>query len=287
MMTRRALGAVLTAPLLPPILRVSATEADPAARFEALEKRHGGRLGIAVRDTASGRLYGRRMSERFPMCSTFKAPLAAAVLARVDRDEEQLDRRIIAGASDLVPYAPAVEKRLGPPGLTIAELCAASVTLSDNVAANLLLATLGGPPGFTAFLRRIGDEVTRLDRIEPALNEALPGDPRDTTTPEAMTATLQRLVLGDALKPSSRALLTAWLRGNKVGDARLRAGAAKGWAIADKTGTGERQTANDVGLLIPPSGAPFVVSVYYTGAAATPAQCNAVIAEVARIVTAT
>jgi beta-lactamase class A len=114
--------------------------------------------------------------------------------------------------------------------MTLAALCEATMTLSDNTAGNLVLKAIGGPAGFTAFARALGDPVTRLDRWEPGLNEARPGDPRDTTSPDAMAANLQRLALGDALSPRSRDRLVAWLVANTTGDARLRAGAPKGLA---------------------------------------------------------
>jgi beta-lactamase class A len=169
-------------------------------------------------------------------------------------------------------------------GMTLAELCDAAVTLSDNTAGNLLLAALGGPAGITAFARSLGDPVTRLDRIEPELNEAKPGDPRDTTSPAAMTANLRALVLGDALSAASRAQLTAWLAANKTGDTRLRAQLPAGWRVGDKTGTGGNGSNNDVGVLWPPGRAPIVVSAYLTETAVPPEQRNAAIAAVGQAV---
>ena len=257
MFTRRQLNrAFLLAPLAG-LLAGNARAADLAAlqaRLAHLEKTSGGRLGVAVLDSADGRRFGLRQDERFPLCSTFKLLLAACVLARVDRGEEQLARRIVYGRGDLVEYSPTAERHVGKPGLSVAELCEAAVTLSDNGAANLLLASLGGPAGLTDWLRGTGDEVTRLDRNEPTLNQAIPGDPRDTTTPTAMLETLQRLLLGDVLKPTSREQLRAWLLANQTGDARIRAGVPKDWKVGDKTGTGPKATgtSNDVAILWPP-----------------------------------
>ncbi|MBR0650554.1 class A beta-lactamase [Roseomonas terrae] len=260
-------------------------DASPA-RFAGIERDYGGRLGVAVLDSGTGRLVGHRLTERFPMCSTFKAPLTAAVLARVDAGEERLDRRIRVARADLVAHSPVAETRLGGDGMTIAELCAATMIFSDNATANLLLASVGGPSGLTAWLRRTGDAETRLDRTEPALNEALPGDPRDTTTPAAMAATLRRLTLGDALSVPSRAQFVTWLRESRTGDARLRAGLAPGWQVGDRTGTGARGTSNVIGILWPPAGrAPLLVAAYLTEGSRDGARRDAALAAVARAVT--
>lgn len=261
-------------------------DGDVTAALAALEHRHGGRLGVAALDLASGTRTERRGDERFPMCSTFKLLAAALVLARVDRGQERLDRRVTLDAEELVPYSPATEKRVGPAGMTIAELCEAAITLSDNTAANLMLASFGGPRSLTAYVRSLGDTVTRLDRIEPDLNEATPGDPRDTTTPAAMLRTVRQLVLGDALSKESRSQLTTWLVANTTGDARLRAGLPKNWRVGDKTGSGNHGTTNDVAVAWPPDRAPLMLSVYYSGSPAPAEQRNAVLADVARLIVA-
>ncbi|MCD0423481.1 class A beta-lactamase [Rubrivivax sp. JA1024] len=249
---------------------------EPCARLEADS---GGRLGVGVLDTASGRTIGHRLDERFPMCSTFKVLAAGLVLARIDRKQESLDRRVSYAKSDLVTYAPATDKHVED-GMTIAELCEAAITLSDNTAGNLLLASFGGPAGLTTFARSLGDDTTRLDRIETELNEALPGDPRDTTSPRAMAQDLRALTLGDALSPASRAQLITWLKANTTGGTRLRAGVPTGWTVGDKTGTGDRGTANDVAVIWPPQRAPLIVTVYLTGATVARDQQNKIIADV-------
>ena len=251
--------------------------------FARIERDSGGRLGVAVLDTRDGSRAGHRADERFAMCSTFKLLAGAAVLARVDAGKERLDRLIRYEAKHLVTYSPVTEKNVGT-GMTLGELCDAAITLSDNTAGNLLLSSLGGPDGLTAFLRTVGDQVTRLDRIETALNEAAPGDPRDTTTPNAMTADIRALVLGDALSVKSREQLRQWLVGNKTGDKTLRAGVPAGWVVGDKTGAGDNATRNDVGVLWPPGRAPVVVSVYLTQATVPFEQRSAVIAAVAKAV---
>ena len=218
------------------------------------------------------------------MCSTFKLMLAASVLARVDSRRENLERRIVFGEDRLEQYAPVTGRHVGAPGMTVAGLCDAAVTMSDNTAANVLLDTIGGPSGLTAFMRRLGDTVTRLDRTEPTLNTAIPGDLRDTTTPTAMLGSMRAVLLDDALSPASRAQLLAWGVGNRVGDARLRAGVPRDWRVADKTGTGEHGTTNDSGILWPQERAPVLVTVYLTDTHAPAATREAAIAEVARSV---
>jgi beta-lactamase class A len=255
--------------------------------IKRLESESGGRLGFCILETATGTRHVHRGDERFPMCSTFKALAAAAILARVDAGKEQLTRRITFDASALVVNSPITEKRVGGDGMTLAEICDAALTRSDNTAGNLLLAGIGGPPGLTAFARSLGDQVTRLDRNEPSLNEALPDDPRDTTTPNAMASNLQTLILGTtALSAASREQLTAWLIANKTGDARLRAGFAKDWRIGDKTGAGDHGTNNHVAVVWPPNNAPIVIAAYLTGATVSTAQQNATLASVARAVSA-
>ncbi len=257
-----------------------------AGELAKIERESGGRLGVAVLDTATGARWGNRADERFPMCSTFKLLAAAAILARVDAGRERLDRRVRFDASDVVVYSPITKDRIGEPGMSLAELCEAALTVSDNTAGNLLLASLGGPDGLTAYARSLGDATTRLDRIEPDLNEARPGDPRDTTSPMAMLSNLHALVLGDALSAASKDQLTKWLLGNKTGDARLRAGLPKDWRVGDKTGSGEAGTANDVGVAWPPGRAPVVITAYLTETSATGEQRNATLAAVGRAVSA-
>ncbi len=275
--------ALLATPLL---LSLPAFADDAVSSLRELERRHGGRLGVALFDTASGRRLAYRGDERFAMCSTFKFLAAALMLARVDRGEEKLDRRIVFAEGDLVPYSPATREHVGAGGMTVDAICAAAVTLSDNTAGNLMLASFGGPAGLTGFARALGDPVTRLDRIETALNEGAPGDPRDTTSPLAMLATMQKLVAGDVLSAASRERLIGWLVANKTGDKRLRAGVPAAWRIGDKTGTGGNGSANDIAVAWPPGRAPIFITAYYTGSTISDEARSAVIAEAGRIATA-
>jgi beta-lactamase class A len=288
---RQALaGSLLLAPAVTATLNSSPAFAGPAGkadiegRLAALERKTGGRLGIAIHDVASGTTYGNRADERFLMASTFKLMVAAFILARVDRKQEQLERRIPFTKRDLVSWSPGTEKHAGGPGLTVAELCEATMTMSDNTAANLLLKSFGGPAALTGFARSLGDDITRHDRTEPALN-ALdgPDDQHDTTTPAAMVGTLRKLLFGDALSRRSRDRLTAWMITNETGDERLRAGFPSDWLVGDKTGTSRSGAANDIGVAWPNGRAPLLVTAYCEMPAAKPEARNAAIAEIARI----
>ena len=258
--------------------------AGPVAKLMALERAHGGRLGVSILDTAGGRRVNHRGEQRFALCSTFKALAAALVLARVDRGEERIDRRIAYTRDDLVTYSPVTERHVGAAGMTLAELCHAAITLSDNTAGNLLLASFGGPPALTAFMRTLGDQATRLDRNEPTLNDVPPGDERDTTTPAAMLHSLRTLLLGDALSAASRSQLSDWLVANTTGGKRLRAGVPADWRVGDKTGTGLRGATNDVAILWPPGRGPLLVAAYYDAPDEMEAELrDGVLAEVGRI----
>jgi beta-lactamase class A len=261
------------APLPPPPVRTDG--------LVELERRFDARLGVYALDTGSGRELAHRSDERFAMCSVFKAVAAAAVLDRTP--PEHLDQRVHYRESDLAAYSPIAEQHVAD-GMTIRELCDAAVRYSDNTAGNLLLADLGGPTGITTFARSLGDEVTRLDRTEPELNTAIPGDERDTTTPRAIAGLFRALVLGDRLDPTDRGLLTDWLVGNTTGDARIRAGVPADWRVGDKTGTGSYGTANDVAVLWPPDAAPIVLAVLSSRTTEDADSDDALLAEAARVV---
>jgi beta-lactamase class A len=256
-------------------------------RLAEIEAREGGRLGVFVRDTGTGATIEHRADERFPMCSTFKLLTAAAVLKRVDEGAERLDRRIAYGPSDLLEYAPIAKAHVAEGAMTLADLCAAAIDWSDNTAGNLVLQTIRGPAGFTQFARSLGDTLTRLDGTEPTLNESLPGDLRDTTSPRAMAADLQKVLLGDALSDASRRQLQTWLINDKVGDKRLRAGLPSSWRIGDKTGTGDRGSTNAVAILWPPDRAPLIATVYYTESSAPMDARNAIHKEIGGLIAET
>lgn len=270
-----AAGACMTLPV------ASARSSMPAPALldlAWLEARHGGRLGVFA--MGPGRV-GWRVDERFAYASTFKLFLAACVLDRVQQGAERLDRAIPIREGDRVPHAPVTGPAVGS-SLTVEALCKATVEISDNPAANILLRELGGLETFQAWYRGIGDAVTRVDRYETQLNSALPGDPRDTTTPAQAVANLDRVLLRGLLAPELLAKLHTWLLETPTGPGRIKAGVPEGWRVAHKTGTGARNSYNNIGVAYPPSGAPVLIAVYYTGAEASPEALDAVVAEATR-----
>lgn len=271
------IGAIALA--LKPV--VSLADNDLGVRIAAVEREHGGRLGVAVLDRDGGRHFAHRGDERFLICSTFKLLLVAAVLKRADEGTERLDRRVTFGKDALLEYAPITKQHIGPPGMSVAQLCKAAITWSDNTAANLLFASIGGPKAVTQFARSLGDQFTLLDRIEPALN------PHDTTTPNAMLEDMQKLLLSDVLSRSSREKLTDWLVGCQTGLRSLRAGMPPDWRVGDKTGQWDgdgKHANNDIAIAWPPHKKPLLVTAYYMTSTADVAARKAVLAEVGRIV---
>lgn len=292
MLTIRRRGVLLGAAslLVAPVCAraVGAPGVDAAnSRLAALEERYGGRLGVLVRDSGRGREIAHRADERFPLCSTFKFLATAAVLDRVDRGMEQLDRRVRFGEGDLDSYAPVTREHVAEGSMTLADLCAAAMMWSDNTAANLLLQALGGPRALTDYTRALGDQVTRLDRTEPTLNTAIPGDERDTTSARAMVDDMTAILLGDALSAPSRLRLEGWMFEARTGAKRIRAGLPPDWRIGDKTGAGDYATANTIAVLKAPAGTPILAAVYYTQSRASADERNTVHAEIGRIITET
>ncbi|MDH6332566.1 MULTISPECIES: L2 family extended-spectrum class A beta-lactamase [Stenotrophomonas] len=285
-----AVASTLALPLLARAAAPATVPATPvnaaiaaAADFAALEKACSGRLGVTLLDSAGGRRLGHRQDERFPLCSTFKSVLAATVLKQAERDAALLDRRLPVRTQDLLEHAPVTRRHVGK-DLTVRDLCRATLITSDNTAANLLFAAIGGPPAVTAFLRASGDTITRSDRLEPELNSFAIDDPRDTTTPAAIASTLQRLVLGNALRPASRQQLADWLIDNETGDACLRAGLGKRWRVGDKTGSNGEDARNDIAVLWPvQGGSPWVLTAYLQAGTISFEQRAAVLAQVGRI----
>jgi beta-lactamase class A len=269
------------------VLNSWVTKGDAAVSAQAqlakLERTLVGRLGVFALNTANGKQLSYRADEYFPMCSTFKVLLASAILKRSTQIDGLMQQRIKYQQSDLVTYSPITKQHVED-GMTVAALCAAAMQYSDNTASNLLMNLLGGPGTVTAFARSIGDRQFRLDRWETALNSSIPGDRRDTSTPNAMGRSLQRLALEDALEPYLQVQLRAWLQGNTTGAARIRAGVPADWQVGDKTGTGDYGTANDLALLWPPRRAPVVVAIYTTQGQKDTKVRNDAIASAARIV---
>jgi beta-lactamase class A len=259
-------------------------EKDAAARIAAIEARIGGRIGVAALDTSNSKRLDYRQEERFPMCSTFKFLAVAVVLKRVDDKKEKLERFVRYDAKEILEYAPVTKEHLRDGGMTLGALCEAAIEQSDNTAGNLLLDAIGGPVGLTNFVRGLGDRVTQLDRIEPELNSAIPGDERDTTTPAAICSDMQRLLLGDALSETSRRQLEDWLKRNETGGPMIRAGVPSNWVVGDKTGRGANSVTNDIAIMRPPFRAPILLAIYSVGSKATADDRAAAIAEVAKIV---
>ena len=257
---------------------------DFANRILSIEKRTGARIGVAAIDTGDGKRLDYRSEERFPMCSTFKFLAVAAVLKLVDEGQEKLDRFVSYDAKDILEYAPATKAHVKDGGMTLGALCAAAIEQSDNTAGNLLLDTIGGPVGLTNFARSIGDETTRLDRKEPELNTAVPGDERDTTSPAAMCANMQRLLLGNVLSESSRHRLEDWLQHNETGALMIRAAIPKTWMVGDKTGRCGNGATNDVAIIRPPGRPPVAVAIYSIGSTSSADDRAATLAEATRAV---
>ncbi|WP_459550163.1 class A beta-lactamase [Nocardia sp. X0981] len=257
------------------------SEAATAQPFADLEVQHGARLGVFAVDTASGRSVSYRDGERFPMASTFKGLACGALLRRHPLSTGFFDRVIHYSRADLVEYSPVTEKHVDT-GMTVAALCEAAITVSDNTAGNQLLKLLGGPAGFTAFLRTLGDDTSRLDRWETELNTAIPGDERDTTTPAALAADYRALVVGDALAEPERAQLSSWLVAVATGADRIRAGLPADWTVGHKTGTPAYGCALDVAVAWPPGRAPLVIAVLTARSEQDAEPDNALVAAAAR-----
>lgn len=251
-----------------------------------IEARLGGRVGVSAIDLSNGRRVNHRANERFAMCSTFKWVLAALILREAEERALSLSSIVRITENDLVPYAPVVEKRIASGAMTIEELCKAATGLSDNAAANLLLRLIGGPEGFTARLRELGDATTRLDRWETDLNENAPGDPRDTTTPNAMVTLLDIFFMGDTLTEFSKTRLAEWMIASQTGGKRLRAGLPAAWIAGDKTGTSGNGAYNDVAFTVPDGRKPIFIACYINAPEAKAEDANAAHADIARRIAA-
>jgi beta-lactamase class A len=283
-----ALAALLLVPLTactaetpkPVPTSAAAPAAAPQPDFTPLERSFDARLGVYALDTGSGREIAHRADERFGYASAHKAFSAAAVLQRTDI--EDLAKVLTYRRADLQENSPVTEKHVDT-GISLHDTIDAALRYSDNTAANLLFQQLGGPPGLAAALRAIGDTTTHVDRTEPALNDLAPGDIRDTSTPRAMAGTLRTFALGDALPPEKRTMYTDMMRANKTGATVIRAGTPAGWAVADKTGTGEYATRNDIAVVWPPGRAPIVLAIMSSRQAETAEHDDRLIAQAAKL----
>jgi beta-lactamase class A len=267
-----------------PANSVASDPLNASADLAGIEVLGGGRLGVLAVDTATGSSIAYRADEPFPMCSTHKILVGAAILSGVEERRVRLDQRIPYSSADILEYAPVTKRNLTAGFMTVEALCEAAVRWSDNTADNLLLKLLGGPSAWTRYARSIGDEVSRLDRYEPQLNSSIPGDPRDTSSPRAMNRTLATIMFGNVLSDVSRAHLKRWMLDSDITKNLLRAGLPAGWHAADKSGSGSNGTRNDVGVLYPPRAAPIVLSVFYTGSAKPISERESIIAKCAKIV---
>lgn len=260
--------------------------ADPPVAIHAYELKTKGRVGVYAQNLDTGRKFSWRSDERFPMCSTFKASLAACVLSRVDMGQERLDRLVPYGEKDLLGNAPVARAKdnLARGAMAVETMCKAAVEVSDNTCANLLLSAIGGPAALTNFWRTTGDGISRLDAREPELNRSTPGDPHNTTTPAAMAATLKRLLLGQVLSAGSRERLTDWMLNCQTGAKRLRAGLPKAWMVADKTGNNGADAAGDIAVAWIGPGRPVLICCYTQGGTPRPEDHDELFAGIGRLV---
>ncbi|RBP90010.1 beta-lactamase class A [Cytobacillus firmus] len=256
------------------------TSVNTNQKFKQLEKEFDARLGVYAYDTGTKKTIAYRSNERFAYASTFK-PLAAAILLE-RKSLEEMDEIVTYTSEDLVTYSPVTEKHVKT-GMTLRELCEAAIRFSDNTAGNLILEELGGPDGFEAALKEMGDTVTKPERFETDLNEAEPGDIRDTSTPKALAASLQKVLIGDFLPEEKRNLLTDWMRGNVTGDPLIRAGVPSGWEVADKSGAAGFGTRNDIAIVWPPNREPIIVTILSSRDSKDAEYDNALIAKTAEM----
>ena len=251
------------------------------AAFAALEAEFASRIGVYAIDTGSGDEIAYRADERFAYASTFKALAAAAVLQK--NDLADLDRVVTFSSDELITHSPVTELHVES-GMTLGELAEAAVRVSDNTAGNLLLEELDGPAGFTTALRAVGDDVTQAVRWEAGLNDGVPGDPRDTTSPRAFATDLREFALGDTLTSEKRELLVDWMSGNATGDTLIRAGVPADWTVADKSGSGGYGVRNNIAVVWPPGREPIVLAVLTTRDSPDATRDDAVVARAASIV---
>jgi beta-lactamase class A len=320
-MLRRFLPAVTLAVISPFIWG-----ADPAiSRLEAEMKRvaqvGGGMVGATAIHAESGRVARLNATERFPMASTFKVPIAVQVLHLVDQGKERLDRMITIEPPDIHPGSGTLSELFNKPGvaLSIRNLLELMLLISDNTATDILLREAGGPEAVNQRLEGIGITGIRVDRptalliadwvgvpgmnlaawsqeafrrryaeiSEPdrrAASEKAEKDPRDTATPEAMARLLVQIHRKELHKPESADLLVDIMRRCQSGPQRLKGMLPAGTVVAHKTGTIGR-SVNDVGIIDLPSGTGTVALAVFLKESEKPvADRERALAEIARTV---
>lgn len=273
-------GPARTVASSPAASRTPTTPVRVTTALAALEKRYDARLGLYALDTGTGRTVAYHADERFAHCSTHKALSSGTLLKR--RSDAQLARVVHYGQADVLPYSPITSKHVKD-GLPLREVIKAALQYSDNTAANLMLARLGGPSGLQRAMRAMGDATTNLDRTEPTLNTVPPGTTRDTSTPRALGTDLRRFLLGDVLSAAHRHTMVTWMRGNTTGAEQIRAGVPEGWTVADKTGSGDYGVTNDIAVAWRPTGAPVVIAVLSHRTAKGDEADNALLADATRV----
>lgn len=249
--------------------------------FARLENDHQAKIGVYALDTESNKTVSYHADDRFAYCSTSKVLMVGAVLRQ--ESLEGIKKTVTYTQKDILSYAPITAKYVET-GMTLEEICSAALRVSDNTAANLLLAHIGGIDGFKMSLRQIGDMVTEPSRNEPMLNEAVPGDWRDTSTPHQLAVDFQSYILGDVLTAEKKNILVSWMSGNKNTDTLIRAGMQTDWIVADKSGTGGYGTRNDVAIITPPGRKPIILAILTTHNDKNAKADDQLLAEIARII---
>jgi beta-lactamase class A len=239
------------------------------------------RIGVAVLNVETGALWSFRGDERFPLTSTFKSIACAKLLYDVDQKRTELKNTVAVNRDDLVTYSPVLEAYVEKE-IALGDACQATMLTSDNTAANIVIESVGGTESITSFLRDIGDVNTRLDRVEPGLNEALPNDPRDTTTPISMTNTLNELVFGTVLSQDSRVQLIDWMKRNEVTGNLLRSALPAGWEIGDRSGAGGFGARSITAVVWRDKQSPLIVSIYVSQTDASMDQRDLAIVEIGK-----
>lgn len=250
-------------------------------KIEEQERELGARIGVSIYDVADNELWNYNGDTRFPLMSTFKVLACAKLLADIEKGLQSFDVSTVITTSSLIVWSPVTEKHVGEK-FTLKQACSATMIMSDNTAANIVLTGIKGPKALTQFMRSIGDEVTRLDRIEPDLNEALDGDKRDTTTPNAMVKSLHILLFGDVLSQASKSQLKQWMIDNKITGSLLRSVLPENWLIADRSGSGGYGSRGVAAVVWPEKRTPLIISIYLTQTDAPFAQRNKAIANIGK-----